>query len=76
MNKTRIAKFISIRVTTAGISRLAATAARWGRSYWYKDELRIALSTHERPELSDCLILVTDGPITSNEIEDLVVGEL
>lgn len=70
------AKFISIRPTGAGISRLAATAARWGRSYWYKDELRIALSTNERAELNDCLILVTDGPITASEIEELVVGEV
>lgn len=69
-------KFISIRPTGAGVSRLAATAARWGRGYWYSDNLRVALSTHEKPELQDCLILVTDGPITASEIEELVVGEL
>ena len=69
-------KFISIRPTNAGIARLAATAARWGRSFWYNDGLRIAVSTCERDEIRDCLILVTAGAITAGEIEDLVLGEI
>ena len=69
-------KFISIRPTSSGITRLANNAANWGKSFWYNDGLRIAISTSEKPELSDCLILVTAGSITAGEIEELILGEM
>lgn len=69
-------KFLSIRPTMAGIDRLATLAARWGAGFFYSDNLRIAVSNIEQPELDDCLILVTRGSITALEIRELLMEEM
>jgi hypothetical protein len=67
---------ISVPPTKLGLNRIAYAAHRWGEAWFYRDELRVLVSTIQIAELEDDLILHFFGKVPTDEIRKMLEMEV
>jgi hypothetical protein len=67
---------ISVPPTKLGLNRISYAAHCWGEAWFYRDELRVLVSTIQIAELEDDLILHFIGKVPTDQIRKMLEMEV